>query len=73
MPWQGLWIRSILKSTPGSEYALSFLQAYWQPAVQMLMGIPTAGAARREASGNSVALHGSRGHSHFSRSFAPTD
>lgn len=71
MLWQGLWKISILKSTPESEHALSLLQVYWQPAVQMLMRIPTAGAARGDASGNSVVLHGSCGHSHLRRSLGP--
>lgn len=59
MVWQGLWKISILKSTPERDRALGLLQAYWQPAVQMVMRIPTAGAARGEASGNSIVLHGS--------------
>lgn len=71
MLWQGLWKISILKSTPESERALSLLQAYWQPVVQMLMRIPTAGAARGEASGNSMVLHGSCEHSLLHRSLGP--
>lgn len=51
----------------------SFPQARWQPAVQVLPGVPTPGALRGEASGNGIGQHGTRGQSHLHGSRALAD